>query len=129
MGARKFGLTDEILQRYEESFPGLLDKVSSSIVGLRVHARRRAEEMDELRRTFNYHGMKSFMAPAVQKVLQSIADLKLDQASISGRREGELLATLELFFAQGLLQERQKETASTKLPAAGLSSRHPNASE
>jgi 3-hydroxyisobutyrate dehydrogenase-like beta-hydroxyacid dehydrogenase len=129
MGARKFGLTDEILQRYEESLPGLLAKVSSSIVGLRVHARRRAEEMDELRRTFNYHGMKSFMAPAVQKVLQSIADLKLDQPSDSGKREGELLATLELFFAQGLLQERQKEIAGTKLPTAELSSQHPNASK
>ncbi|HUK40504.1 MAG TPA: NAD(P)-binding domain-containing protein, partial [Candidatus Acidoferrales bacterium] len=65
MGARSFGLLDEILQRYEESFPGLLDKVNASIVALRIHAGRRAEEMDELRRTFNHHGMNSFMAPAV----------------------------------------------------------------
>lgn len=122
MGARKFGLMDEILQRYEESFPGLLDKVASSIVGLRVHARRRAEEMDELRRTFNYHGMKSFMAPAVKQVLQSIADLKSDRASDSGIREGELLATLELFFTQGLLQEEQKEIVNAKLSTAGLRS-------
>jgi hypothetical protein len=68
MGARRFGLLDEIVKRYEESFPGLLDKVTSSIVGLRIHAGRRAEEMDELKRTFNHHGMKSFMAPAAQKV-------------------------------------------------------------
>ena len=34
MGARRFGLLDEIVKRYEESFPGLLDKVTSSIVGL-----------------------------------------------------------------------------------------------
>ena len=38
MGARRFGLLDEIVKRYEESFPGLLDKVTSSIVGLRIHA-------------------------------------------------------------------------------------------
>ena len=69
MGARRFGLMNEVRAQYEESFPGLLDKISTSIVGLRIHAARRAEEMDELKRTFNHHGMKSFMAPAAQKVL------------------------------------------------------------
>ena len=38
MGAKNFGLLDEILQRYEESFPGLLEKVTSNIVALRIHA-------------------------------------------------------------------------------------------
>ena len=80
MGARKFGLLDEIRAQYEESFPGLLDKVSSSIVGLQIHAGRRAEEMDELKRTFNSHGLDSFMAPAAQKVLRAIAALNLGQA-------------------------------------------------
>src|SRR5581483_5225578 len=32
MGARRFGLVDEIRAQYEESFPGLLDKVAGSIV-------------------------------------------------------------------------------------------------
>jgi 3-hydroxyisobutyrate dehydrogenase-like beta-hydroxyacid dehydrogenase len=120
MGARKFGLLDEILKRYEESFPGLLDKVTSSIVGLRIHAARRAEEMDELKRTFGYHGMKAFMAPAVQKVLQSIAELDVGKTSATGGREGDLLETLELFFNKGLLQQEQKESSSTKqIHAAG----------
>jgi len=104
MGARRFGLLNEIRARYEESFPGLLDKVSSSIVGLRVHAGRRAEEMDELRRTFNHHGMKSFMAPAAQKVLEAIADLEAGEASVSGARQGDLLETLEMFYEKGLLR-------------------------
>ncbi|MGH7823946.1 MAG: DUF1932 domain-containing protein [Candidatus Binatia bacterium] len=121
MGARKFGLLDEILKRYEESFPGLLDKVASSIVGLRIHAGRRAEEMDELKRTFNYHGMKSFMAPAAQKVLQSIAELNVGEASYNGARDGDLLQTLELFFAKGLLQEIPKETINGQSPGAGVS--------
>jgi 3-hydroxyisobutyrate dehydrogenase-like beta-hydroxyacid dehydrogenase len=108
MGARRFGLLDEILKRYEESFPGLLDKVTSSIVGLRIHAARRAEEMDELKRTFGHHGMKAFMAPAAQKVLQSIAELDVGKASVTGGREGDLLETLELFFTRGLLQQEQK---------------------
>jgi 3-hydroxyisobutyrate dehydrogenase-like beta-hydroxyacid dehydrogenase len=120
MGARKFGLLDEILKRYEESFPGLLDKVTSSIVGLRIHAARRAEEMDELKRTFGYHGMKAFMAPAVQKVLQSIAELDVGKTSATGGREGDLLETLELFFQKGLLQQKQKESSSTEqIHAAG----------
>jgi len=120
MGARRFGLLDEILKRYEESFPGLLDKVTSSIVGLRIHAARRAEEMDELKRTFAYHGMKAFMAPAVQKVLQSIAELDVGKTSAPGAREGDLLETLELFFKKGLLQQEQRETSSTEqIHAAG----------
>jgi 3-hydroxyisobutyrate dehydrogenase-like beta-hydroxyacid dehydrogenase len=119
MGARAFGLLDEILKRYEESFPGLLDKVASSIVGLRIHAGRRAEEMDELKRTFNHHGMKSFMAPAAQKVLQSIAALDVGKPSDSGAREGELLETLELFFGKGLLREHKPSSAPGRIHAAG----------
>ena len=118
MGARKFGLLDGILQRYEESFPGLLDKVTSSIVALRVHAGRRAEEMVELRQTFNHHGMKAFMAPAAQKVLQAIADLDVAKASETGGREGNLLDTVELFFQRGLLQEEKSSATATPIQAA-----------
>jgi 3-hydroxyisobutyrate dehydrogenase-like beta-hydroxyacid dehydrogenase len=119
MGARAFGLLDEILKRYEESFPGLLDKVTSSIVGLGIHAARRAEEMDELKRTFNHHGMKSFMAPAAQKVLQAIAALDVSKPSDSGAREGELLETLELFFEKGLLREQKRPAVPEAIHAAG----------
>jgi 3-hydroxyisobutyrate dehydrogenase-like beta-hydroxyacid dehydrogenase len=111
MGARRFGLLDEIVARYEESFPGLLDKVASSIVGLKLHARRRAEEMDELKRTFNHHGMTAFMAPAAKKVLEAIAALDAGRASETGAREGHLMETLELFFAKGLLQQRPPSDA------------------
>jgi 3-hydroxyisobutyrate dehydrogenase-like beta-hydroxyacid dehydrogenase len=104
MGARRFGLLNEVRAQYEESFPGLLDKVTPSIIGLRIHAGRRAEEMDELKRTFNHHGMESFMAPAAQKVLEAIAALETGQASASGGRQGDLPETLELFYRKGLLQ-------------------------
>jgi hypothetical protein len=104
MGARRFGLLNEIRAQYEESFPGLLDRVSSSIVGLRIHAGRRAEEMDELKRTLQCHGLKSFMAPAAQKVLEAIAALNLGQASDDGARRGDLTETLESFYDSGLLQ-------------------------
>ena len=104
MGARRFGLLKEVTAQYEESFPGLIDKVAPSIIGLRIHAGRRAEEMDELKRTFNHHGMESFMAPAVQKVLESIAGLETGKPSDSGARQGDLQETLELFYQKGLLQ-------------------------
>ena len=105
MGAKSFGLLDEIVNRYEESFPGLLDKVSSSIIGLRIHAARRAEEMDELKRTYAHHGMKALLAPAIQKVLGSIAELDVHQASEKGIREGNLLDVLEVFHQKGLLKD------------------------
>jgi 3-hydroxyisobutyrate dehydrogenase-like beta-hydroxyacid dehydrogenase len=114
MGARHFGLLDEIRAQYEASFPGLLDKVSSSVVALRIHAARRAEEMDELKRTFSHHGMKSFMAPAVQKVLEAIAVLNPGQPSADGARSGDLMETLELFYEKGLLRSQ---------PSGALSSR------
>jgi hypothetical protein len=106
MGGRRFGLVNELRAQYEESFPGLLDKISSSIVGLQIHAGRRAEEMDELKRTFNSQGLDSFMAPAAQKVLRAIAALNLGQASDSGARHGELTETLELFYENGLLRRQ-----------------------
>jgi 3-hydroxyisobutyrate dehydrogenase-like beta-hydroxyacid dehydrogenase len=113
MGARRFGLLNEIRAQYEESFPGLLDKVSSSIVGLRIHAARRAEEMDELKKTFNHHGMKSHLAPAVQKVLEAIAELGVGQASDDGARAGDLMETLELFYQNGLLRSAPKGVESS----------------
>ena len=112
MGARRFGLLNEVRAQYEESFPGLLDKISSSIVGLRIHAARRAEEMDELKRTFNHHGMKSFMAPAAQRVLEAIAALGTGQVSDSGARQGDLPETLELFYEKGLLRTAAAEKTS-----------------
>jgi 3-hydroxyisobutyrate dehydrogenase-like beta-hydroxyacid dehydrogenase len=116
MGARRFGLLNEIRAQYEESFPGLLDKISSSIVGLRMHAGRRAEEMDELERSFNHHNLKSYMAPAVRKVLQAIAALEVDQASDHGARTGDLIETLELFYEKGLL--RSGSTGAVSSPRA-----------
>lgn len=104
IGARQFGLLDEIRAQYEESFPGLLDKVAPSIIGLKIHAGRRAEEMDELKRTFNAQGLECFMAPAAQQVLQAISALKAGEASASGARQGDLSDTLELFFSKGLLR-------------------------
>ena len=72
---------------------------------MRIHAARRAEEMDELKRTFHHIGLKSYMAPAAQKVLQAIAALEVGEPSASGARDGDLTKTLELFFDKGLLRD------------------------
>jgi putative dehydrogenase len=114
MGAKRFGLLEEIIKRYDESFPGLLEKVSSSIVGLRIHAGRRAEEMDELQRTYAHYGMQSIMAPAIQKVLGSIAELDIRESSEKGAREGDLMETLELFYQQGFLSNPRLASSSSK---------------
>ena len=107
VGARKFGLLDEILERYDESFPGLAQKVGQSIVGLPVHAARRAEEMVELRRTFRHHGLQPVVVPSVGKLLRAIGDLKAGSASETGTRKGSLAETVELFFQMGLLQDQR----------------------
>ena len=114
MGAKRFGLLDEVIKRYDESFPGLLEKVSSSIVGLRIHAARRAEEMDELQRTYAHYDMQALMAPAIQKVLGSIADLDIRETSEKGAREGDLMETMELFYQQGLLSNARLASRASK---------------
>jgi L-threonate 2-dehydrogenase len=114
MGAKRLGLLDEIIKRYDESFPGLLEKVSSSIVGLRIHAGRRAEEMDELQRTYAHYGMQSLMAPAIQQVLGSIANLDIAESSEKGARDGDLMQTLELFYQQGLLSDPHLASTASK---------------
>ena len=107
VGARKLGLLNEILGRYEESFPGLVQKVGQSIVGLPIHASRRAEEMVELRQTFRSHGLKSVVAPSVEKILKAMGDLRVGSASETGTRKGSLAETVELFFQSGLLQDQR----------------------
>jgi putative dehydrogenase len=106
LGARKFDLLQEIMRRYEESFPGLVGKVGGSIAALPVHAGRRAEEMRELGETFRHHGLKAVIAPATKKVLEQIAALDCGKASETGARDGDLLETVELFFSRGLLQKK-----------------------
>jgi L-threonate 2-dehydrogenase len=118
VGAKRFGLLEEIIARYEESFPGLLDRIAPSIVGLRIHAGRRAEEMAELKETFQHHGMTAVVAPAVKRMLQAIADLHPSEISETGAREGNLLETLELFYNNGLLQENHRSNAPSAAPTA-----------
>jgi 3-hydroxyisobutyrate dehydrogenase-like beta-hydroxyacid dehydrogenase len=114
MGAKTFGLLDEILKRYDDSFPGLLEKVSSSIVGLRIHAGRRAEEMDELKRTYDHYGLQAVLAPAIQKVLAGISELDIRESSEKGIRDGDLLDTLELFYQKGLLRNARLASGTSK---------------
>jgi putative dehydrogenase len=106
LGARKFDLLQEIMRRYEESFPGLVGKVGGSIAALPIHAGRRAEEMRELRQTFRHHGLEAVIAPATAKILEQIAALDCGRPSETGGREGDLLETLELFYQRGLLQKK-----------------------
>jgi len=106
LGARKFDLLQPIMKRYEESFPGLLDKVGGSIAALTLHAGRRAEEMRELTETFRHYGLEAVIAPATRKILEEIAALDLAKPSESGGREGDLLETLELFSQRGLLERK-----------------------
>jgi len=106
LGARKFDLLQPIMKRYEESFPGLLDKVGGSIAALTLHAGRRAEEMRELTDTYRHLGLEAVIAPATRRILEEIAALDLAEPSESGAREGDLLQALDLFAQRGLLKRK-----------------------
>jgi 3-hydroxyisobutyrate dehydrogenase-like beta-hydroxyacid dehydrogenase len=106
LGARKFDLLQPIMKRYEESFPGLLDKVGGGIAALTLHAGRRAEEMAELAETYRHSGLEAVVAPATRRILEEIAALDLHKASEIGARDGDLMETLELFSRRGLLKKK-----------------------
>jgi hypothetical protein len=58
--------------------------------------------------------MHSLMAPAIQKVLGSIAELDIRETSEKGAREGDLMETLELFYQQGLLSNTRLASPAGK---------------
>jgi hypothetical protein len=58
--------------------------------------------------------MQALMAPAIQKVLGSIADLEIREPSAKGAREGDLMETLELFYQQGLLSNTRLASNASK---------------
>jgi len=102
--AKNLELDNQLIEIFGERFPDVTKAAGRNIAALTVHAARRAEEMEELGRTFQHYGLKSEMAPAARKVLESIAALNLGQASTDGTRKGTLLETLKLFNDKGLLK-------------------------
>jgi 3-hydroxyisobutyrate dehydrogenase-like beta-hydroxyacid dehydrogenase len=105
MGAKSLNLLDQLIECYDDRFPGLVKKVGRGISALPVHAGRRAQEMDELQQTLQYCGLTSEMAPAVRKVLESIAALNLAKATEDGTRKGSLQETLALLGDNGLIRK------------------------
>ena len=103
VGAEKFGLLDQILERYEESFPGLPKKVGQSIVSLPLHAGRRSEEMAELAETYRHFGLEPIVTPGIEGLLKSIAALEAGAPSATGERTGSLMDTIDLLAKMGLL--------------------------
>jgi 3-hydroxyisobutyrate dehydrogenase-like beta-hydroxyacid dehydrogenase len=101
VGANALGLLHETLQDYDENHPGLLQRISNSIASLPLHAKRRSEEMIELRETFAYYGIDPVVVPSVEKILRSIADLNTGEA---GTRGENLVDTIKLFSDRGLLR-------------------------
>ena len=105
VGAKSLNLLDQLIECYDERFPGLVKKVGRGISALPVHAGRRAQEMDELELTLRHYGLASEMAPAARKVLESIAALNLAKATEDGTRKGTLQETLTLLVNNGLLRK------------------------
>ena len=105
VGAEKLGILDETLEDYERSYPGIASKVGQSMLSLPLHAGRRAEEMVELRETYNHHGLNPVMVPAVQKVLKGIAALKPGEGAGASARAESLVEIIKSFTERGLLRD------------------------
>jgi 3-hydroxyisobutyrate dehydrogenase-like beta-hydroxyacid dehydrogenase len=105
VGADTLGLLEETLEDYDRSYPGLLKKISNSIGSLPAHAKRRSEEMIELRETFAYYGLAPRVVPAMEDILSSIAALNTGAA---GTRRQSLVDTIKLFSESGLLRAASK---------------------
>jgi 3-hydroxyisobutyrate dehydrogenase-like beta-hydroxyacid dehydrogenase len=115
VGAHKLQLSEEILKRYEESYPGLTAKVGDGVAALAAHARRRAEEMAELSRTFRHYGLRTLMAPATRKLLVEISRLDCESSAGTAERE-KWIKTLECFADRGLLGARSALEDKRRLP-------------
>jgi 3-hydroxyisobutyrate dehydrogenase-like beta-hydroxyacid dehydrogenase len=81
MGAEKYGIVDQILDSSSEvmgkaSFRDVIDAWISSTA---IHARRRANEMEEVVSTLRTAGIDPIMSIATKQVFEKIADLGLDK--------------------------------------------------
>jgi 3-hydroxyisobutyrate dehydrogenase-like beta-hydroxyacid dehydrogenase len=104
VGANALGLLRETLEDYDGNYPGLLQKVGNSIASLPVHAKRRSEEMVELRETFNFYGLKPVLVPSVEALLKKIADLDGGQPVLPGTRRGTLPDTIKVLSDKNFLR-------------------------
>lgn len=104
--AKRLNLLDQLIECYDERFPGIVKKVGRGISALPIHAGRRAQEMKELEQTLHHYGRASEMALAVRRVLESIAALNLAKSAADGKRKGTLQDTLTLFIHNGLLKKQ-----------------------
>jgi 3-hydroxyisobutyrate dehydrogenase-like beta-hydroxyacid dehydrogenase len=112
VGANALGLLRETLEDYDENHPGLLQKITGSITSLPVHAKRRSEEMIELRETFAYYGIDPVVVPSVEKILTCIAGLNAGEQRTRGEN---LVDTIKLFSDRGLLRaEVSRDKQGTK---------------
>lgn len=106
IGAKGLKILDQIIECYDERFPGLIQKVGRNIAALPIHAGRRSEEMEELHRTFQHYGFEPEMPMAAGRVLEKIATLNMEDSSEDGERKWSLAEALEALYAKGFLRKK-----------------------
>ena len=82
MGAEKYGIVDQILDSSSEVMgkASFRDTIDAWISSTAIHARRRANEMEEVIETLRTAGIDPIMSMATKQVYEKIADLGLDKA-------------------------------------------------
>jgi 3-hydroxyisobutyrate dehydrogenase-like beta-hydroxyacid dehydrogenase len=82
--AREAGLLDELLTRYRDYYPGVMDVVDRMVPTYPQHARRRGEEMKEVEQTIRSLGLRPCVVGGVQRLTSAIGRLTWEERSPHG---------------------------------------------
>jgi len=100
--AREAGLSEFFLDGCRHFYPGVMEAVGRMLPTYPRHARRRAEEMEELEDAMRLLGLKPSMARAAGQVIRAMAEAHLEQSLEASPWTAERV--LEALHASGALR-------------------------
>ena len=74
----ELGSLDKLLSVYRASYPGVMEIVDRLLPTFPLHAKRRAEEMQELQETMTQFGVDAWMTKGVREVITELAAQELE---------------------------------------------------
>lgn len=97
--SRALGILDQILEKYQSSYPEIMQFIADILPGLPPRAARRSQEMDELAATIERSGLNSVMATASGTMLKRIGNLNLRSTyTEQNERQRSLQETIEILY-------------------------------
>jgi 3-hydroxyisobutyrate dehydrogenase-like beta-hydroxyacid dehydrogenase len=100
LAARQAGMLTELLARYREAYPGIMELAERMLPTYPLHSGRRADELGEVARTLVELGVEPRMALAGRNLTQAIADAHLPAEDSTLPKNGCLVDVLEALHAR-----------------------------